>query len=155
MRYFEGAATSAPLFFRTARSCLICMAANAQNTERAPKTIQSHFGNQLQRDQSSTVVSSPLASRMATATSVMAVVIPTQNRNAAVATDNMTKMMAINLKIPKYDISSAPDDRSLGVGPSNCSNCSRQGSPWMHSRGLLLRRVCRTCADRRADKSHA
>jgi hypothetical protein len=44
----------------------------------------------------------------------MAVVIPTQNRNAAVATDNMTKMMAINLKIPKYDISSAFDDRSVG-----------------------------------------
>jgi hypothetical protein len=49
----------------------------------------------------------------------MAVVIPTQNRNAAVATDNTTKVMAINLKIPlklalPYDISSAFDDWTVG-----------------------------------------
>ena len=124
-----------PPFFRTARSCLICTAANAKNTEKAPKAIQSHFGNQLQRDQSSTVVSSPLPSRMATATSVMAVVIPTQNRNAAVATDNTTKVMAINLKIPlklalPYEISSAFDDWTVGGRSSNCANCSREGSPW-------------------------
>jgi hypothetical protein len=70
---------------------------------------------------------------------VMATAIPIQNRNAAVATGNMTKLMAINLKIPKlalppnsrtnphiapasikaikkdkYDISSAFDDWTVG-----------------------------------------
>jgi hypothetical protein len=62
----------------------------------------------------------------------MAVVIPTQKRNAAVATDNMTKMMAINLKRSLSTTSRQPlMTGPLVVGPSNCSNCSGQGSPWL------------------------
>jgi hypothetical protein len=104
---------------------------------------------------------------MATATSVMAVVIPTQNRNAAVATDNMTKMMAINLKIPKYDISSAFDDRSVGGRSWSVLQIARIAVA-REARGCISGAFCaesacnfrlmvapsnhRTYADRRADK---